>query len=129
MIDQIERHIKKRSSFSVLYVRRYFNKKEYSYTHFVIFIYRIFRVSIRLLIYKKEDPVWLIFYEFYYCTKYSHYAFENMLIVKNGHDTVILSLSQKAKNQLKTGREIWVFVFKSFDCLTHWINKLHKILY
>ena len=103
MIDQIERHIKKRSSFSVFYVRRYFNK-EYSYTHFVIFIYRIFRVSIRLLIYKKEDPVWLIFYEFYYCTKYSHYAFENMLIVKNGHDTVILS--QKAKNQLKTGREI-----------------------
>ena len=119
MIDQIERHIKKRSSFSVLYVRRYFNKKEYSYTHFVIFIYRIFRVSIRLLIYKKEDPVWLIFYEFYNCTKYSHYAFENMLIVKNGHDTVILSLSLKKRKINLRQEEKFEYLFKSFDCLTH----------
>ncbi len=41
-----------------------------------------------------------------------------MLTVKNGHDTVILSLSlsQKAKDQLKR-KEKFEYQYKSFDCL------------
>ena len=102
MMDLIERLIKKRSSFSVLYVRRYFNRKEHSYTHFVIFIYRIFRVSIRLLIYKKEDPVWLIFLRILLLHEiFSLRFWIHVNCLKRWRHGHSLSLSQKAKDQLK----------------------------
>ncbi len=64
MIILIERLVKKRSVFFCPLRKKYFNKKEHSDTYFDIFIYRCFRVSIRLLIYKKKTQFGWLFYAF-----------------------------------------------------------------